>query len=37
MSDVRRVVWVVKDGALFQSEDLYRAMGVRPTASRGNP
>jgi len=30
LSDIRRVRTVVKDGVVYQSVDLYRALGVRP-------
>jgi imidazolonepropionase-like amidohydrolase len=30
ISDIRRVRTVVKDGIVYQTSDLYRAIGVKP-------
>jgi hypothetical protein len=33
IGDIRRVETVVKDGILYRSSDLYRALGVRADAA----
>jgi len=35
ISDVRRVVTVVKDGAIYDPEAIHRALGIQPL--RGKP
>ncbi len=33
ISDVRRVVTVVKDGVVYDPEAIFRALGIRPAAA----